>query len=204
MNLMAYDAMALGPAELSLGLGVLRQRIAESEFPMLSANAVLTGTQTLLVAPYTILQVGAHRVGVIGLTRVPSEPPADFRVLDPEQTAADYVPQVAEEADVLVVLTNMSYREGLALVEDIPGVDLLIAALPDQPPSQAMRVPGTSTIAIVAEQPAPGHTGRWVGRLQVTVEGNGELNGEAWETRAMDSRFADDLEMQALLDRYRQ
>jgi 2',3'-cyclic-nucleotide 2'-phosphodiesterase (5'-nucleotidase family) len=204
MNLMGYDAMALGPNELSLGLDELSQRIEESDFPMLSANVVLSGTQTLLAAPYSILQVGAHRVGVIGLTRIPGKPLADLQVLDPEQTAADYVPRVAEQADVVVILTNMSYRQALVLVSDVPGVDLLIAALPDQPPSQAVRAPETATIAVAAEQPAVGHTGRWVGRLQVTVEGDGTLDGESWEAIAMDSRFADDLEMQVLLDKYRQ
>jgi 2',3'-cyclic-nucleotide 2'-phosphodiesterase (5'-nucleotidase family) len=204
MNLMGYDAMALGPKELSLGSDELSQRIEESDFPMLSANVVLTGTQTLLAAPYTVQQVGDHRVGVIGLTRSPTEPLAGFRVLDPEQSAAHYVPEVAEQADMVVILTNMSYREALVLVGDVPGVDLLIAALPDEPPSQAVRVPGTATIAVTAEQPAAGHTGRWVGRLQVSVEGDGALDGESWKSTAMDSRFVDDLEMQALLDKYRQ
>ena len=47
MNRLGYDAMALGPADLALGLETLRARMAEAKFPMLSANAVVTGTEEL-------------------------------------------------------------------------------------------------------------------------------------------------------------
>jgi 2',3'-cyclic-nucleotide 2'-phosphodiesterase (5'-nucleotidase family) len=204
MNLMGYDAMALGPNELSLGLDLLRQRMAEAEFPMLSANLVLSGTQDLVAQPYTILGVGDHRLGVIGLTRLPDVPQAGFEVLDPQETAARYVPEVTEQADIVLLLTNLKFWAGIALAEAVPGIDLVVAALPGQLPTQAMRLPGTGTLAITAEQPFPRHTGRRVGRLVVTVESDGSLTGESWTSEAMGNQLADDRLMKALLDGYRQ
>jgi 2',3'-cyclic-nucleotide 2'-phosphodiesterase (5'-nucleotidase family) len=204
MNQMGYDAMALGPKELSLGPEILGQRIAEARFPMLSANAVLSGTGELLVRPYTILDVGGHRLGILGLTRVPDETLAGFQILDPGAAAAEYVPRVAEQADTVVVLTNMGFRGTMALAQAVPGIDLLIAALPGQLPTQAVPVPETGTLAVTAEQPLARHTGRRVGRLVVTVGSDRGLTGESWASVPMDKTLADDLLMQILLDGYRQ
>jgi 2',3'-cyclic-nucleotide 2'-phosphodiesterase (5'-nucleotidase family) len=204
MNLMGYDAMALGPKELSLGLEVLGERIAEAEFPMLSANAVLTSTGELVASPYAIVEVGDHKVGVIGLTRAPGGPLPGIQVLDPQQAAEQYVPEVAEQADTIVVLTNQTYRDGLDLAGAVPGIDLVVSALPDQLPVEAVRVPGTGTIVLSAEQPVARHTGRRVGRLLVAIGGDGTLSGESWETRPMDRQIVDDPEMGALLQKHLQ
>jgi 2',3'-cyclic-nucleotide 2'-phosphodiesterase (5'-nucleotidase family) len=203
MNLMRYDAMALGPKELLLGLDLLQRRMQEAEFPMLSANVVLSGTEELLAPPYVIIPVDRYRLGLIGLTRVPETPGGAFRVLDPQQAAERYVPEMAGQADIVVVLTNMEYQTGLELASAVPGIDLLIAALPDQVPQQAVRAPRTGTVAVTAEQPAVRHTGRWLGRLVATVERDGMLSGESWTSVPMDATIADDPQMSDLLDRYR-
>jgi 2',3'-cyclic-nucleotide 2'-phosphodiesterase (5'-nucleotidase family) len=217
MNLMGYDALALGPQELTLGLDTLRQRMEEAAFPMLSANVVLSGTEELLAEPFTVIQVGDHRLGIIGLTRPlnpagagmatsasSSRPARSVRVLDPQEAAARFVPQVAEQAGTIIVLTNLDHRAALALAEAVPGIDLLIAALPEQLPGEFARVSATGTIVVSAEQPAPRHTGRRVGRLVVTVDGEGNLSGESWASHAMDKTLADDLLMDALLKKAEQ
>jgi 2',3'-cyclic-nucleotide 2'-phosphodiesterase (5'-nucleotidase family) len=203
MNAMAYDAMALGPKELSLGPEVLARRIAEANFPVLSANVVQSDNRQLPALPYTVLQVGEHRLGVLGLTRLPAEPQAGFQVLDPQEAAAQYVPEISELADTVVVLTNLPYRSGLALAEAVPGIDLLIAALPGQLPEIAVWVPGTGALVVTAEQASPRHSGRRVGRLLVTLGADGRLSGEQWESVWMDASIADDPFMTSLLERFR-
>jgi 2',3'-cyclic-nucleotide 2'-phosphodiesterase (5'-nucleotidase family) len=204
MNLMGYDAMALGPRELSLGLDLLRQRMDEADFPMLSANVVLSGTGELLAEPYAILEMGDHRIGILGLTRVPGTPKSGFQVLDPQQAVAQYVPEIAEQADTVVLLSSLRFQDALALVDAVPGVDLLVASLPEQLPNQVVHSPDTGTLAVVAEFPAPRHTGRRVGRLLVTVEDDGTLSSESWQSRSMDRQIADDPEMAELLVSYLQ
>jgi 2',3'-cyclic-nucleotide 2'-phosphodiesterase (5'-nucleotidase family) len=68
MNLIGYNAMTLGEVDLQLGEDVLRQRIADALFPVLSANVVVQSTGQLLARPYALLDVGGRKVGVIGLT----------------------------------------------------------------------------------------------------------------------------------------
>ena len=202
MNLMGYDAMAIGPFELELGASTLRQRFAEAAFPMLSANVLWTGEQGYVGEPYTVLQVGSLRIGVIGLTRVPDADQAEFTVLDPGEVLAQLVPEVREETDAIVLLTNLSYRSALELAQVVPGIDLVVAALPRQLPERAVRAPETGSLVVAAEQPLPRHTGRRVGRLEVMVDSDGTLKNGAWISISMGPEVADDPVMTELLDEY--
>jgi 2',3'-cyclic-nucleotide 2'-phosphodiesterase (5'-nucleotidase family) len=203
MNVMGYDAMALGPMDLSVGKQQVEQRLAEAEFPILSANAVLTGSTDLVTEPYTVLSVGDHLVGIIGLTRVPSEPQAGYDVLNPQEALTKVLPEILDQADTVILLTNLRYRQAVNLVDAVKGVDLLIAGLPDQVPSKVgLTTSGTLTVA--AETPMKKHSGRRVGRLLLTITNDGSLTPEAWESRAMDRTLADDPFMKTLLEAYHQ
>ena len=203
MNLMGYDAMAIGPLELELGESTLRQRLGEAEFPMLSANALWSDDRGHVGKPYTILQVGPYRIGVIGLTRTPETQFADFRVLDPKEVLPQVVPEVGSQVDTVVLLTNLSYRSAIDLAQTVPGIDLVIAALPRQLPERVVRAPETGSLVVVAEQPLPRHTGRRVGKLTAVVDNDGTLRNAGWSSIAMGPEFADDPGMGELLDEYR-
>ncbi len=204
MNLMGYDAMALGPKELSLGEQVLQQRMDEAEFPMLSANVVRSGTEDLLARPYAILAVADHRVGIVGLTRASDQPAPGFDVGDPLAALAQYVPEAAQEADTIVLITNLKYASALSLADDVPGIDLVIAGLPERIPPKPERAARTDAIIVTAERATRGHSGRHVGILSVTLESDGSLAEESWTVRSLDKSIVDDPEMKAALDRFEQ
>jgi 2',3'-cyclic-nucleotide 2'-phosphodiesterase (5'-nucleotidase family) len=204
MNLMGYDAMALGPNELGLGAETLNERLESAQFPMLSANVVISGMTELYARPYALLDVGGHRLGIVGLTRPTGEPIAGFQVLDPQEAASRFVPEVGERAETVIVLTNLSHGAAKALAKEVPGIDLLIAALPRQLPRQAVTVPGTDTVSVSAEQAMARHSGRRVGRLLVTVGADGLQNVESWHSVPMARDLPDDVQMRELLLGYRQ
>ena len=203
MNLMGYDALVLGPNELSLGPELLRERTIEAHFPMLSANVALADSDELFSEPYALFDVGDYTLAVIGISRPSSDGElGGFRVLGPKAALAEYVPKVSDQADTVIVLTNLTLRRGSKLAAQIPGIDLLISALPGQLPDDVSIVPETGTLVITAEQPLRRHTGRRVGRLQVTVSSDGSLTEPSWHTLPMDREIADDPEMQSLLEAY--
>ena len=68
MNLIGYQAMAVGNHEFNFGLDVLRRAQAQARFPFLSANTVGVDDGEPAFQPYLVLQAGALRVGVLGLT----------------------------------------------------------------------------------------------------------------------------------------
>jgi len=202
MNLMGYQAMVLGPKDLSLGLDLVQQRMQEAQFPLLSANAVFSGSQELIAAPFTLLDLAGHRLAILGLTRHPDAPLTGIQVLDPQTAAAHYVPEVRSLADTVIVLTNQDYRAGLALAGAVEGIDLVVAALPGQLPTYAVRAAGTNALVVTAEQPLLRHAGRRVGRLEVQLGSDGQLSGENWESVSLGSFVPDDPEMQALLSSF--
>jgi 2',3'-cyclic-nucleotide 2'-phosphodiesterase (5'-nucleotidase family) len=202
MNLMGYDAMALGPRELSLGGEVLQARIDEAQFPMLSANVLWSRSGELVGDAYRLLQVGQRKVAVIGLTRQADAELADFEVLAPTDALNQYLPEVRAQADTLILLTNLSYRSALQIAQGVPGVDLVVAALPDELPEHAMRIPETGSLVVAAERPAPRHTGRRVGNLTATIGSDGTLGGEFWLSVPLSRSVPDDPEMATLLNQF--
>ncbi|MFN2184223.1 MAG: hypothetical protein ACK2UU_09540 [Anaerolineae bacterium] len=202
MNLMAYDAMAIGPLELGLGAVALRQRLDEAAFPMLSANVLWSADRTYVGEPFTVLDVGPYRIGVVGITRPTDGGLADYVLLEPEDVLAELVPKVDEQADTIVLLTNLTYRSAAELAEGVPGIDLVIAALPRQLPERAVRTSQTGSLIVTAEQPLPLHSGRRVGTLTVMIQGDGTLTDEAWESIALGPEIADDRAMSDLLAEY--
>jgi len=203
MNLMGYDAMALGPKDLALGLDVVQRRMAEAEFAFLSANVVVARSGGLLAPAYTVLQAGPYRLGVLGLTRPPPEPLPGLEIQEPQAALERWLPEVAADADLVILLTNLDFRTAVDLVRAVPGVDLLVAALPGQLPANVLRVPDTGTLAVTAEQAMARHSGRRVGRLVLAVQPDGSPGAQSWQSVEMGKLIADDVEMKALLEGYR-
>lgn len=202
MSLMGYDAMALGLNELSLGPDLLGERLRDASFPVLSANAVLATTGELVAPAFTMLDVGGYRIALIGLTKEPAQQPAGFVVQDPTAAAANCAEQVGAQADLVIVLTNLTYRASIALAQAVPGIDIIVAAQPDQLPSQISEAPGTETYVVTAEQPVLRHTGRRVGLLELTVTGEGPAADATWQSVWMAGDIPDDPAMAAFLKEY--
>jgi 2',3'-cyclic-nucleotide 2'-phosphodiesterase (5'-nucleotidase family) len=68
-NRKGLDAAALGNHEFDWGLDTLRARVEESAFPWLGANVFdeVTGDHPTWVRPWTVVERGGVRVGVVGI-----------------------------------------------------------------------------------------------------------------------------------------
>ena len=114
MNQMGYSAAAVGNHEFDLGLDVLAARIAEAEFPLLSANLrqVSDGSVPagLGIQPYTIVQAGELQVGIIGLsatyTPLVANPSylVDFEFIDYATALREFVPEMRQAGAQVIVL----------------------------------------------------------------------------------------------------
>jgi 5'-nucleotidase/UDP-sugar diphosphatase len=198
MNLLGYDAMVIGDQDLQWGAEVLQQRIADADFPVLSANLQLAGQDTLFTEPYTLLEVGGHTVGLIGLTwdetRVASE---EFVVLDAEEALRAYVPQLAEQADIIILLSNMGHDDDLGLAAKVPGIDLVVGGRTRIPLPQALRDFTNDTLVVQA-----GSLGQWFGRITLNLDSSGVVTQHHDELLLLTEDYADDSEMRAFLDNF--
>jgi 5'-nucleotidase len=203
MNLMNYNAMVIGDLDLQWGPEVLRQRIAEAKFPVLSANVVLATENKLLAQPYALLQVGDRQVGIIGLTwdaASLSSPQSQgkYTLLRAEDVLAKYVAELAKQTDMIIVLSNMGYDEDMRLSSAVPGIDLIVGGRSRVPMPQSWRNAQTGTLVVQA-----GSQGEWIGRRVLHVNSTGVVTRYEDELIYLTDDFADDPEMRAFLDNYK-
>jgi len=200
MNLLGYDAMVLGDMDFWLGLDVLRQRMEEAEFPILSANVVIQGAEQLFATPYVIKEIGDHKAAIIGLTNQEAADAAGgaIVVLDPLEALKDYVAQVSEEADVIIVLSHLGTEMDLQLADEVQGIDLIIGGMSRDVLDPLVWIEASGTVVAQA-----GYQGQWIGVVSLETDSQGKVAGHEGQVVVLTGEFADDSEMRAFLDQYK-
>jgi 5'-nucleotidase len=201
MNMMDYDAMVIGERDLLLGVDVLRQRIAEADFPIISANLYENGSDDLFVEPYTIVEKNYLKIGVLGLTGTSTDESTGFMVVDPVRTTQDWVFRLKNEVDVVVVLSHLGWTENNQLAQLPFPIDFIVGGGYENS-SEQFYISESNTRLAQAEYPVIGHAGRVVGRWEITaVAGYGVISSN-WGVVSLDAAFNADQSMVMLLERY--
>ncbi|MBY5947971.1 bifunctional UDP-sugar hydrolase/5'-nucleotidase UshA [Photobacterium rosenbergii] len=138
MNMLGYDAMALGNHEFDNPLEVLRKQEEWAEFPMLSANIYDKETGERLFQPYQIFEQQGIKIAVVGLTTEDTAKignpeyigGVDFR--DPKEEAKKVIEQLkeTENPDVIIAATHMGHYANANHGINAPGDVALARYLP--------------------------------------------------------------------------
>ena len=147
MNLLGYDAMAVGNHEFDKPLGILRMQRDLAKFPMLAANIYDRGQR--MFEPYKIFSLGGLRIGVMGLTTEDT-----FKMVSPDNIkgiefrgviseAAKVVPELRRKADVVIAATHMGHYENgnhgtqaegdVEMARAVKGIDLVVGGHSQNP-----------------------------------------------------------------------
>lgn len=144
MNMIGYDAMALGNHEFDNPLNVLLEQQKWAKFPFLAANIFYKKNDTLLFKPYIIKDLKGVRVGILGLTTEDTEALVvqnnvkDIYFVDAVATAKEWVPKLKQEekVDIIIALTHIGHylnaRHGsnapgdVTLAKEVDGVDIIV------------------------------------------------------------------------------
>jgi len=147
MNLLGYDAMAVGNHEFDKPLFVLKMQRDLIKFPMLAANIYDRGER--MFEPYKIFSLGGVRVGVMGLTTEDT-----YKMVHPDNVkniefrsviaeAAKVVPELRAKVDVVIAATHMGHYEngnhGTQAVGDVEmaravkGIDMVVGGHTQNP-----------------------------------------------------------------------
>lgn len=105
MNLIGYDAMAVGNHEFDNPLTVLRQQEKWAKFPFLSANIYQKSTGERLFKPWVIFTRQDIKIAVIGLTTDDTA-----KIGNPEYFTDIEFRKPAEEAKVVIQELNMNEK----------------------------------------------------------------------------------------------
>lgn len=171
MNLMRYDALAVGNHEFDWGQDVLAQRAKEATFPILAANVVeaTTGASPSYLRPFVVRDLGIARVGIIGLTNpgsatiVKATSVAGLRFLPAADAVRPLIAEVQKRADIVVVAAHIGLNDAVQLARDVPAIDVIVAAH-DHLPTQTARLEGRTTIVNA------GAYTQFLGRLEIIVD----------------------------------
>lgn len=116
-KLVGLAASAVGNHEFDWGPGYFRDWSAQGGFPFLAANIKdrASGKQVAWAEPYLVLNLGGHRVAVLGLSSLTTlsttkqEFIAGLEFTDPAVAAAEWVPAIRkkENPELLIVLTHV-------------------------------------------------------------------------------------------------
>jgi 5'-nucleotidase/UDP-sugar diphosphatase len=131
MNLMGYDALALGNHDFDFGIEHLRDLKKQARFPFLCAN--VRPRRTGVCQPFVVKTVGRLRVGLIGLVGRKSYPdlfaPSAVRETefqDPIDAARLTAKQLRGRVDLIVAVTHEETDEDLALSHTVPEIDVIV------------------------------------------------------------------------------
>lgn len=140
MNKLGYDAGTIGNHEFDYGMDNMLRLFRRANFPIVCSNYDFTGTMLEgVVKPYTVINRGGIRIGIIGLGPVLKglvfkKHYQGIKFCDPVETTNRYAKLLREKmkCDLVVVISHLGYKmdEGypsdFLLVPQIRGVDMVL------------------------------------------------------------------------------
>ncbi len=199
LNALGLDAAIPGNWEVAYGPTVLRERMAELDYPVFAAN--LRGDDgERLFPPYHVQDVGGVRVAVVGYTDpdVPQrQPPAYSAGLSYD--GPDELPRLVQEVrrehdpDVVLLLSHIGLAKAVALTDDVPDIDVHLSSDTHERTYEPIDRDGVWVVE-------PGAFGSFLGRLDLWVA-DGEIVDREWELIELTAdAYDEDPEVRALID----
>ncbi len=187
LNMMGYQAMAVGNHEFDDGPAVLARFIKALDFPVLSANIDASKEPQLagLIAPYAVLEAGGQKIGVVGYTTeetaILSSPGRNvvFNPIEPAVKAAVGELQ-ARGINKIIALSHTGILRDEQVAAALDGIDVIVGghshtllSNTDQtaygPYPVVVKSPAGAPVLIVQDF----WMAKYLGRLDVTFDADG-------------------------------
>ena len=201
MNQMGYDAMTVGNHEFDDGPEVLAGFMGAANFLVLMSNADVSGEPLLAgkLAKSTVMKRGGQKLGLIGLTPQDTD---DLASPGDNITFSDPVAAVQGEVDKLtaagvnkiIVLSHSGYGVDQKVAAETTGVDVIVGGHSNTLLSNTddrAAGPYPTMVGDTAIVQAYAY-GKFLGELNVTFDGAGNITEAAGEPLVMDAAVAQD------------
>lgn len=130
-NNIGFNVINLGNTEYRLGLDLIRQFDKIADAPFISAN-IADAKGALIFPPYKIINVSGLKLGFIGVTTsslIKDEVHRGFRVLDIQSQVKKYVPEVARQSDLIILLADARDNEIEEIASKNPQISIILGGL---------------------------------------------------------------------------
>jgi 5'-nucleotidase len=134
MNVMKYDAVAIGNHEFDFGLDNMARLFKRAKFPIVCSNYDMKGSVLeKIVKPYVVIVREGLRVGVFALSPrveglVQAKNYETLRYEDPLVVSRRMVSLLREKehCDVVICLSHLGVYDDKALIPQTQGIDLIL------------------------------------------------------------------------------
>ncbi len=136
MNLMEYDAAAIGFSELRYSYDFFRGKLKGSPLPIVNCN-VYAGKDELITVPYVTKKLGRLHATIIGVWeyKEPHEYLSFYDdalyglfITDPVEAVAETISQLDSNQNFIIVVGNISPATARRLIDRCPGIQIIITS----------------------------------------------------------------------------
>ncbi|MCF4099577.1 bifunctional metallophosphatase/5'-nucleotidase [Maritalea mediterranea] len=206
MNMIGFDAMAVGNHEFDDGPEKLAEFVDAVDFPVLFANANLADEPLLKgkVPSHIVKEIDGEKVAIIGVlaedTAETSSPGDNVKFIQAEEVLKKLVTQLeADGVNKIVLLSHVGINRDIAIAQAVDGIDVIVGGhshtLLDEYPTMAKNPSGQDVPIVQAYAYS-----KYLGELSVTWDDEGnvtEAEGAPW---LLDARVPEDKEMLAVIE----
>lgn len=181
MNIMGYDAATLGNHEFDFGLENMAKVAKAAKFPIVCSNCDFTGTCVEgLIKPYTVIERGGLKIGVMGLAPVidglvMKENIEGVKYIDAVEAANKTAKLLKDEldCDVVICLSHLGWSlapsmDDQQLIARTRGIDIVLGGHSHTFFTELERVDNLDGKPVPVNQ--NGNLGAFVGRLEVSLD----------------------------------
>ena len=169
---MGVTAVNVGDMDLLQGVDFLRHE-ASLGLPLISANLVATGSLVPIFPPYVIREISGLRIAFLGLlsSEFRSEVAPTIQkaiegkvlIKDPIETAKEMVAKLRSQADIIVLLADLSFFREREVAKAAPGLPFILGGFDGGGPGRPYREGETQILSSSAK-------GMYISKLQGTVK----------------------------------
>jgi 2',3'-cyclic-nucleotide 2'-phosphodiesterase (5'-nucleotidase family) len=130
---MGYAVMNIGTGELAFGVDFLREQSSALTFPLVASNLSYAEGITPFTKKYVMAQAGGLKVAILGVmpTGILEKMPRDgtsgvVEVIPPDEALASLLPGIRQEADMVILLSQLGQEWTQYIVDTVKGIDLAI------------------------------------------------------------------------------
>lgn len=164
INLTGYDAVTIGNNEgLTFPPGTLSAIFSGLQCPVVCCNFLdaATGEPPHWMKRHAIVEKNGIRIGITGATAAFTSFYAllGWEVMDPEEALREECRQLAQQADIVIILSHLGLPADKQLAERLEGVHAILGGHTHHLLEQPLMINGTAVCGA-------GKFGRYLGRLQ--------------------------------------
>jgi len=121
MELMKYDAVAIGDDEFNFGRDFLEENIRKTNLAFLSSNISEPGEKSELFRPYIIKEIAGTKIGIIAVSPLSAgQKGGGFKFIEPGITVKQAVSELKKnKVNIIVLLSHLGESQDLNLIRDV-------------------------------------------------------------------------------------